>query len=180
MTQEISKETRRVEFYTATAARRKPGRRRRATLDEILDFMIAELGSRRLEVYKGKAPEPAFEGHGIRVVANTNCRWYRDLCDQYQKRRGLYTAKCDYCGLWHDKRKRKRSRCGRGRKRQYVMRSKTDTSIVRGLVVRALEELRGGSSRRDRLTPYALMILDHIEKDFERLSAEALGYVRSI
>jgi len=47
------------------------------------DMMLAELGERELEVHLAPAPEPAFTGHMVRVVANSNPPWYRAICERH-------------------------------------------------------------------------------------------------
>jgi hypothetical protein len=53
------------------------------SLQTVYDMMLAELGERELEVHLAPAPEPAFTGHMVRVVANSNPMWYRAICERH-------------------------------------------------------------------------------------------------
>lgn len=52
-------------------------------IEEILEEMLAELESQRLEVTLAPAPSPAYEGHMIRVCNDKNTDWYRRLCGTF-------------------------------------------------------------------------------------------------
>jgi hypothetical protein len=89
--------------------------------------LLAELEGARLEVILIPAREERFPGHRIRVAAEHNADWYRDLCSEYQS-------------------SRRRNR-----------RNDNDTRIKRLDTIRALERALAGkleSAYVDRLMPY--------------------------
>jgi hypothetical protein len=134
-----------------------------STIQRLASEMLAHLNHFHLDVTKGPAPNPAYTGHGVRVVQGVNARWYREFCDMYQKRRGARTRRCDWCGYWHQhvkKKNAKRGKCGRKRPRQYKERKRTDTSIKRAHTVRGLEELMAGRCA----SMYAQILADFIER----------------
>lgn len=148
---------------------------RESTIKRRAEEMLDELRWRALEVSLGRAPDPRFTGHMIRRVDNQNPRWYQKLCDDHQKRRGTYVRRCEECGLYHDARRRldktlrrlaNRGRvCPRGRKRPRVV-WKSDTSIKRAWVIKALEEImaHGWAVR----TEYGSRLLDVIVREWEK------------
>ena len=53
----------------------------------ILQEMLDELESRRLEVILVRQREPANPGACIRVASGCNCEWYRMLCGDFESQR---------------------------------------------------------------------------------------------
>jgi hypothetical protein len=147
---------------------------RESTIKRRAQEMLDELSWRSLEVSLGRAPDQRHTGHMIRRVDNQNPKWYQKLCDDHQKRRGTYVRRCEECGLYHDSRRRRTLRrleargraCPRGRKRPHVH-WKSDTSIKRAWVIKALEEIiTNGSAVR---TEYGRRLLDVIHREWEAI-----------
>jgi len=45
--------------------------------------MLTQLKKNKLEVGLGKAPESKHSNHSVRVINNTNPKWYQELCEKY-------------------------------------------------------------------------------------------------
>lgn len=58
-----------------------------AELHATLSAMLDELQSSRLVVVVCEAPEPAHEGHGVRVAVEKNAAWYRQFCASFPSSR---------------------------------------------------------------------------------------------
>jgi hypothetical protein len=94
---------------------------------EAVHSLLAELEGARLDVVLIPAPEPRHSGHCIRVAAEYNADWYRELCAEYQS-------------------SRRRNRL-----------NDNDTRIKRKDTIRALERALAGhfeSAYVDRLMPF--------------------------
>lgn len=66
-------------------------------IKEAAGDLLAELQSHSLEVVLTPAPDQRHSMHVIRSVQDSNCKWYRDFCEQYQSSRKRRSFKSDTC-----------------------------------------------------------------------------------
>jgi hypothetical protein len=129
----------------------------------IVRRFLDELESQSLEVVliQSRHWEIAQQGGKIRAVQSQNPKWYRDFCELYPARRGVYTTLCDWCSRWHHK----KSRCSKGKRRKPpIWRRKWlfDTAVKRRDTVRGLNELLDGRCESE----YAKRLRDFIRENW--------------